>query len=135
MVSAAYTERTSFQDGFGTVRWAQPDRDFAANTVLNGVDLREVWFPRLPRQDSFRHEQDRLGLSAGLQFRPNDDLDIGINWVHSEFDSTTNSYNSFAQFRRSGDYGYPAITPNSVVLDSTGQIALAGNFDGVGLRT
>ncbi|RBP53013.1 TonB-dependent receptor [Arenicella xantha] len=135
LLSVAYTERTTFQDGFGTVRWAQPDQDFAANNVLNGVDLREVWFPRLPRQDSFRHEQDRLGVSGALQFRPSEALTLGVNWVHSEFDSQTDSYNSFGEFRRSGGYGYPAITPNAVTLDGTGIVALAGNFDGVGLRT
>ncbi len=135
LFSVAYTERTTDQDGFGTVRWAQPDRPFAANNVLNGVDLSNVWFPRLPRQDSFRHEQDRLGLSAAVQFKPSDDLTLGVNWVHSEFESQTNSYNSFAEFRRSGAFGYPAITPNTVTLDSTGIVALAGNFDGVGLRT
>ncbi len=135
LFSVAYTQRTTHQDGFGTVRWAQPDRDFAANNILNGVDLREVWFPRLPRQDSFRHEQDRLGISGAVQFRPTEDLTLGVNWVHSKFESQTDSYNSFAEFRRSGGFGYPAITPNSVTLDGTGLVALAGNFDGIGLRT
>ena len=64
LVSAAYTERTSWQDGFGTVRWAQPDRDFAGNeTDLSDEDLHDLWYPRLPRQDSFRHFQERLGLN------------------------------------------------------------------------
>jgi len=135
LLTAAYTERTVYQDGFGTVRWAKPDRDFADNNILDGVDLREVWFPRLPRQDSFRHNQDRLGLSGALQFRPNDDLEFGFNWVYSKFNADVDAYNSFAQFRRNAGWGYPAITPNSVTLDSNGDYAIAGNFDGVGLRT
>lgn len=137
LFSVAYTERTVYQDGFGTVRWARPDRDFADNNVLDGVDLREVWFPRLPRQDSFRHTQERLGLSGALQFRPSDNLEFGVNWVHSQFDATIDAYNSFGQFRRSGGWGYPAITPLSVEIESMGQgqYAVAGNFDGVALRT
>lgn len=135
LFTAAYTERTVYQDGFGTVRWARPDRDFADNNILDGVDLRDIWFPRLPRQDSFRHKQDRLGLSGALQFRPTDDLEFGVNWVHSKFNADIDSYNSFAEFRRSGPWGYPAITPNWVTLDRNGDYAVAGNFDGVGLRT
>lgn len=136
LISAAYTERTVYQDGFGTVRWAMPDRDFAGNnTSLSDEALHALWYPRLPRQDSFRHTQDRLGLSAALQFRPSDELEFGLNWVHSQFDATVDAYNSFAQFRRSGGWGYPAVTPNEVTVDRNGDYAVAGNFDGVGLRT
>lgn len=136
MLTAAYTERTIYQDGFGTVRWAIPDRDFAGNnTSLSDEELQSLWYPRLPRQDSFHHDQDRIGSSASLQFAPNEDLEFSLNWVHSERDSTTDSYNSFAEFRRSGAWGYPAITPNSVTLDKNGEYVVAGNFDGIGLRT
>jgi|JI10StandDraft_1071094.scaffolds.fasta_scaffold12787_2 iron complex outermembrane receptor protein len=136
LFSAAYTGRTAYQDGFGTVRWAIPDRPFRANgTSLSTTTLNTVFYPRLPRQDSFRHVQDRLGLSGALQFRPTNRFELGVNWVRSKFDATINSYNSFAEFRRSGAYGYQVITPRSVTLDSKGQYAIAGNFDGVGLRT
>jgi len=136
LLTAAYTERTTWQDGFGTVRWAVPDRPFAGNnTSLSDEQLNSLWYPRLPRQDSFHHTQERLGVSGALQFRPNDDLEFGLNWVYSDFDATVDAYNSFAQFRRSGSWGYPAVTPNSVELDKNGDYVVAGNFDGVGLRT
>lgn len=136
LVSAAYTGRTAYQDGFGTVRWGIPDRPFAGNrTNLSTATLNSAWYPRLPRQDSFRHVQDRLGLSGAVQFRPSSRFEVGANWVHSKFEATINSYNSFGEFRRSGAFGYNVITPNSVTLDAAGRIALAGNFDGVGLRT
>jgi len=137
LFSAAYTERTVWQDGFGTVRWAVPDRPFAGNNTTTHTDeeINSYWYPRLPRQDSFHHGQDRLGLTGAAQFRPNDELEFGVNWVHSSFDATTDSYNSFAEFRRSGVWGYPHNTVNSITLDSGGTHVLAGNFDGVGLRT
>lgn len=136
LVTAAYTERKTYQDGFGTVRWAVPDRPFGGNnTTLSDEEVNSLWYPRLPRQDSFRHDQDRFGASAAFQFQPNDDLEFGLNWVYSKFKATTDSYNSFAEFRRSGPWGYPAITPNTVTLDKGGDYVVAGNFDGVGLRT
>ena len=138
MVSAAQMGRNSFQDGFGTVRWAQPDRPFGGNeTTLSDAELNATWFPRLPRQDSFRHDQERLGIASTLQFRPNDQLDLGLNFVYSKFDAQTNSYNAFGQFRRSGPWGYPNITPTGVTVarEGTGQYAVAGTFEGVALRT
>lgn len=140
LFSAAYTERTSWQDGFGTVRWDSPalDQPFAGNeTDLSDDELNSLWYPRLPRQDSFRHEQERLGLSASLQFKPIDNFEISVNWVHSEFDAKTNSYNSFAQFRRSSPWGFNTITPTDVTVaqDGSGLYAIAGTFDNVALRT
>lgn len=138
LVSAAQMGRNSFQDGFGTVRWAQPDVPFRGNqTNLSNAELQRTWFPRLPRQDSFHHDQERLGIASVLQFRPSDSFDIGVNYVHSKFDATTNSYNAFGQFRRSAPWGYNSITPTSVTVeqDGTGQLAVAGTFRGVALRT
>ena len=137
-VAAVQTERNSWQDGFGTVRWAQPDANFRGNaTSFTMPQLRAMWFPRLPRQDSFRHEGERKGVASSLQLRPNDRLDINLNFVRSDFQNTTNSYNAFAQFRRNGPWGYNSITPLdlTVVPNGNGQVALAGTFRGVALRT
>ena len=145
MLSAAQMGRNSFQDGFGTVRFARPDTPastpgsgFAANqTSLSDQQLRQAWFPRLPRQDSFRHDQERRGLAGSLQFRPNDRLDLNLNLVHSRFEATTESYNSFAQFRFLGNAGFRFITPTDVTLapNGSGQVAVAGTFRNVELRT
>jgi len=162
MLSGSYTERTSYQDGFGTVRWTSPAAD--GNRAFNGSEPMKIddpanpgtlidnpnadefnsyWYPRIPRQDSFHHEQDRLGLSAGLQFRPTDSLDFSLNYVASEFENTIDGYNSFGQFRRNAGYGWPVITPilgdanEPFVVAQNGSVntVTAGTFEGVGLRT
>ncbi len=138
MISAAQSERNSWQDGFGTVRWQRPDANFRGNeTTLSNQQLQSLWYPRLPRQDSFRHDQERMGLSSSLQFRPTDKLDVDLNLVHSKFEATTTSYNSFGQFRRLGIWGFNSITPTNVTVaqDGSGQLAVAGTFRGVSLRT
>jgi TonB-dependent receptor len=137
-ISAARQSRTSWQDGFGTVRWQQPDSAFKANqSTLTTQQLAATFFPRLPRQDSFRHEQDRTGLASSLQFHPNDRFNLDLNVVVSEFETTTESYNAFGQFRRSAPWGFNSITPIDVTLaqDGNGQYAVAGTFRGVALRT
>jgi iron complex outermembrane recepter protein len=138
MISTAYTERNSWQDGFGTVRWQKPDANFRGNqTDLTNQQLQSLWYPRLPRQDSFRHDQDRTGVASSVQFRPTDKLDFNLNFVHSTFEATTSSYNSFAQFRRLGPFGFQSITPLDVTVadEGNGQVAIAGDFRGVSLRT
>jgi iron complex outermembrane recepter protein len=138
MISAAGMGRNSWQDGFGTVRWQRPDANFRGNeTTLSNQQLQSAWYPRLPRQDSFRHDQERQGLAGALDFRPTDRLDLGLNVVHSKFEAKTTSYNSFAQFRRLGIWGFNSITPTSVILEPSGngQVAVAGTFRGVSLRT
>ena len=138
MVSAAQTERNSWQDGFGTVRWQRPDAAFRGNeTNLSNPQLQSLWYPRLPRQDSFRHDQDRTGVASSLQFRPNDRFDADLNFVYSKFEATTTSYNSFAQFRRLGNFGFHTITPTDVTVapEGDGEMAVAGTFRGVSLRT
>jgi TonB-dependent receptor len=145
MISAAQTERNSWQDGFGTVRFGRPDTPasvpgsgFASNpTGLSDQRLRNAWYPRLPRQDSFRHDQDRTGLASSLQFRPTDRFDIDLNFVYSKFEATTTSYNSFGQFRFLGNAGFRFITPIDVTLvpEGNGEVAVAGTFRNVELRT
>jgi len=138
MISAAQMGRNSFQDGFGTVRWQRPDAAFAGNqSGLSNAQLQSAWFPRLPRQDSFRHDDERRGLASSFQLRPNDRLDVTLNAVHSQFETTTTSYNSFGQFRRLGRWGFQSITPLDVILQQqgSGQLAVAGTFKGVALRT
>lgn len=161
MVSATYTERNVLQDGFGTVRWDNPalgNNAFAANnTEFSDTTVNQLYYPRLPRQDSFRHSQDRTGLSAALQLKATDSLELGFNLVHSSFNSNVTSYNSAAQFRRSvqsdfGDsidpvtgenvrqdteWGWPhnTIQEISIANDAGVDYAVAGTFTGVGLRT
>lgn len=137
-ISAAQMDRNSWQDGFGTVRWQRPDANFRGNeTSLSNQQLQSLWYPRLPRQDSFRHDQERTGLASTLQFRPNDRLSLDFNAVYSKFEAKTTSYNSFAQFRRLGPWGFNTITPTDVIVaqEGNGQIAVAGTFRGVALRT
>lgn len=145
LISAAQTQRNSWQDGFGTVRFARPDTPastpgsgFASNaTGYSDQQLRNAWYPRLPRQDSFRHDQDRTGVASTIQFRPTERFDFDLNYVYSKFENTTTSYNSFAQFRFLGNAGFRFITPVSVLLEQqgNGDVAIAGTFRNVELRT
>jgi TonB-dependent receptor len=156
LVNATYTERNPFQDGFGTVRFARPTGggfDDISGAIVHGtpasldrngnvidvndpgINLNDVWYPRLPRQDSFRHTWERLGTAVSVEFQPTDNFNAGITWLRSELKQDVAAQNSFAQFRENAGHGFPAITPVEVWLDESGRYAVAGTFDNVRLRT
>lgn len=153
LLSFATSTRTVRQEGFGTVRWTSPfdngnswggvDADVNINgtpnpganypdeTINAAEQLDYMWHPRLPRMDSFNRDQDRTGITAALQFRPSDDLELTLDYVTSELESDVISYNYFAQFRNV----QPGITPQSVTLDPSGRFITAGTFNGVQPRS
>ncbi|MFD1217101.1 MULTISPECIES: TonB-dependent receptor [Microbulbifer] len=153
LVSAAYSERTVRQEGFGSVRWTSPvangqswangDSDVTINGTPNpgannpGEDvaadssLDYMWTPRLPRMDSFNRDQERLGLTSSVQFRPTDSMEFSLDVLTSNLKADVTSYNYFAQFRNT----YDQISPSSVTLDPTGRYIVAGEFDNVTPRS
>lgn len=90
-----------------------------------------MWAPRLPRMDSFNHEQERLGILGSIQVAPTDDLELNLNIVSSDRDSDVYSYNYFAQFRNL----HNDLTPTEVTLDPSGRYIAAGTFQNVTPRS
>lgn len=155
LLSVAQSERTVRQEGFGTVRWASPfangGRSWAdtSGTVVTGGTpdptanhpddfdpitddpLDFMFTPRLPRMDFFGNTQDRTGITAAIQFRPNDRLELGLDLVQSKLENDRISYNYFGQFRNV----FNNITPLSLTLDPSGRYVVAGSFDGVEQRS
>ncbi|WP_024461791.1 TonB-dependent receptor [Marinimicrobium sp. LS-A18] len=151
LFSVAHSTRTVRQEGFGTVRYTSPfanGQSWAdtSGTTINGTPdpdtnhpeytqgddpLDYMWTPRLPRMDYFGNTQDRTGVTAAFQFRPNDRLELGLDIVGSELSNDRESYNYFAQFRNTFD----EITPTSVTLDAAGRQIVAGTFQNVTPRS
>lgn len=98
LFSVAYSDRTILEEGFSTVRWDDGDYrsvdgvDCVANpadpgcTAINSSSL--TYGPRIPRYGRLTHEQQRLGLTGALQFRPSDRTDIVVEALYSDFDAT-----------------------------------------------
>jgi iron complex outermembrane receptor protein len=95
LLSVAYTKRGLVDEGSSTVRWTRASGialaagyagpnlfpDPAAPTVS------PYFVPRIPRYDYYEHDQDRLGITAALQFRPAESTEINLEGLYSKFDA------------------------------------------------
>lgn len=145
LFSAAYSERTVRQEGFGTVRYTSPfaNGDSWADTnptVIGTVDgscgaadpLDCLWAPRLPRADYFGNDQKRLGLTGSVQFKPSDAVEISLDWLHSELENDRRSYNSMEWLLTHGPAGnFTGQTPREFVVGPDGRQLIAASFDDV----
>ncbi|BFM07823.1 TonB-dependent receptor [Halioxenophilus aromaticivorans] len=145
LLSVAYSERTVRQEGFGTVRWTTPvitgntypdtatpviNGDIAeSNCALDGAAVAPInclWAPRLPRADFFGNEQQRLGVTASFQFRPNDNAEITLDVLHSKLENQRENYNSMEWFLTHNE-----VTPLEITVHPNGKQILAATFDDV----
>jgi iron complex outermembrane receptor protein len=103
--------------------------------------------PRIPRLEAFRIEQERLGLTGSLQWRPSDRTRIALDVLYSELSSERreNLLESFT-FRTAGacrtplngDCGLAAVRVNdaTIITPRPGlPVLIAGTFDNVDVRT
>ena len=94
LLSIAYSDRTIREEGFSTVRFD----DLGTFGSVNGAPcvgsplpadceaVRNSWYSRIPRYGRLDYEQERLGITGSLQFRPSDSTTISVDALVSEFD-------------------------------------------------
>jgi TonB-dependent receptor len=135
LVSVAYSDRTIEEEGFSTVRW--DDGTFrsvrgvgcAANPAdpgcasINGDST--VYHPRIPRYGRLTHDQERLGITGSLGFRPTERTDISLDVMYSEFEATRDEEYLEVFFRsQQGDIDVVDFT-----VDPSRNIVDSGTFD------
>lgn len=142
LLSVAYSDRTVRQEGFGTVRWTTPiatndtypasakpvvtGQIAESNCALNGSSVAAInclWSPRLPRADYFGNDQERLGITSSLQYKPSDSAKLTFDILHSELSNTRLNYNSMEWFLTHNE-----VTPLAITVNPDGKRILAGTF-------
>jgi iron complex outermembrane recepter protein len=110
LFSVAYTKREVLDEGSSTVRWMSAGNPatncltfaaVAANTNCFGpmdappganvptlAQINSAFRPRIPRYDLYQHEQERIGVTASLQFAPSDNTTISLDALYAKFDAT-----------------------------------------------
>ena len=143
LFSAAYSERTAFEEGSSTVRWDAGNSvgGFNAGSTPSGITLAEAnaattFHPRIPRYGRLTHEQDRLGLTAALQWQINDTNLISLDALYSDFNAKRdeNFLEAFSFSRNAAQGGKPATRILAGELAPNGTLVY-GLFDDVDIRS
>jgi TonB-dependent receptor len=148
LFSVAYSHRKYVEDGSSTVRWATGNA-FAPGFVSApaGMTLAQVngaFHPRFPRYEHYNYDQERLGLTGALQWRPTDKTLFSLDILYADFKSQREEQQLEAPSFSVGGACTTANRPNACGIAQTAVTAatidanntlIAGKFDNVDLRT
>ncbi len=144
LLGAVYQKRTFRRDGIEFLGYT--DRTISGQTVAT---------PDLIGSTIFRQERIRKGVNFGLQFRPNDKVELNLTGLYSHMQADNFNQNYMAWFSQMFNAGSPVVSPviqnhtlvagsfainpgaNGVVFDAIDRLAhtetrsidLAGKFD------
>ncbi|WP_088184911.1 TonB-dependent receptor [Sphingobium sp. Z007] len=103
---------------------------------LSGVAGSGAFLPRIPRYLNSEQNQERIGGSLTLQFQPDDQTDISVDFLYSRFEVTRrDNYIAAISFARSAaNNGQPMTSVRDIEFDENGSL-VHGVFDGVDVRS
>ncbi len=103
---------------------------------LPGTPGSGAFLPRIPRYVNSQQKQERIGGSLTLQFQPDDQTDISLDFLYSRFDVTRrDNYIAGISFARSiTNNGQPMTSVRDIEFDENGSLVY-GLFDGVDVRS
>lgn len=172
LLSVAYSQRNTFEEGFSSVRWERGTDNggfcspvgFApqnpgnsgttgssaancatgvprpANTPSNvaayqTANSANVFHPRLPRYGRLTHEQERIGVTASVQFRPVQTTTFSVDLLYSQLDMTRQEdfLESLSFSRNAAAGGKTQIHVRDAVVEN-GELVY-GVFDNVDIRS
>ena len=91
LVSVTHSVRSTNEYGSNTTRWRRETGKQAAdssNTQLQQLlDSGELWFPRGQRFSVWENEQNRLGITAALQYKPNQEFSLVLDWMRGKLEN------------------------------------------------
>jgi TonB-dependent receptor len=139
LLSIAYSDRESLEEGASTVRWQNgtgSGAGFGSETTTDYTlgQLNAAFRPRIPRYDVYRHEQERLGITGALQWRPSNSTDITLSALYANFEGTrTESFLESPVFSTNGAGGIGGVTVTDAEIQNGSLVY--GQFNGVDVRS
>ncbi|MFC3550537.1 TonB-dependent receptor [Lysobacter cavernae] len=133
LMSVAYTKRRLLEEGHSTVRWANGTSS-GGFSGTPPVESSSVFHPRIPRYGVLEHEQERLGVTASLQFDPSDRTSMGLDLMYADLDATRGeNFLNGLSFSRTGS-GKPQTQVLESEVDGRGNMVY-GRFNNVDVRS
>ncbi|WP_237704376.1 TonB-dependent receptor [Rheinheimera sp. A13L] len=91
LVSVTHSIRSTNEYGSNTTRWRRESgkqaTDNSTTELQNLLDSGELWFPRGQRFSVWENEQNRLGVTGALQYKPNQDFSLVLDWMHGTLEN------------------------------------------------
>ncbi|ACG78869.1 TonB-dependent receptor [Phenylobacterium zucineum HLK1] len=98
---------------------------------------RGSWHPRIPRYARLDYDQERLGITGALQWKPTDRTTVSFDYLYSNYKShRTENYLEAISFSRnasSPEFGKAYMIPRVFDTDEHGTLTY-GEFDNVDIR-
>ncbi|MFC7378796.1 TonB-dependent receptor [Brevundimonas sp. GCM10030266] len=144
LISVAYSERDLLEEGFSSVRWApavgtNSSGGFASAgsnaTAFALANQNSVFIPRLPRYGRLTHEQERLGITGALQWRPATSTVLSLDVLYSSLDATRQEdfLQALSFSRNAAAGGQPQVTVQDAVVQDN--MLVYGLFNNVDIRS
>ncbi|MEE2689946.1 MAG: TonB-dependent receptor [Pseudomonadota bacterium] len=131
LVSAAYSDRSLLEEGFSTVRWDNAGAFSNEGAFPGSAD---AFHPRIPRYGKLIHDQERLGVTGAIQWRPSESTLFNIDVLYSKFDATrSEQFLEAISFSRNNAAGKSATDIVDLEIDSDNNIVY-GVFNDVDVR-
>jgi TonB-dependent receptor len=138
LVSGAWSQRRLFEDGHGSGGWLDGTNNSGFNPAspFSQANLATTYSPRFPRYGRLTRDEDRLGLTGSIQFKPTDRTLISFDALYSRFKSTReeNWLESLAFARPKSQGGRPDIIVESGTINDKGDL-VKGLFDSVDIES
>lgn len=131
LLSVAYSSREALEEGHSTVRW----QNGAIGRAGQGQGVINAFTPRIPRYGVLEHDQERLGVTGSLQWRPSPATEVSLDVLYADFSATR--YEHFLEapdFSAGGAAGRNGIIIRESFVDGDGNM-LYGRFDAVDVRS
>ncbi|WP_271166510.1 TonB-dependent receptor [Brevundimonas intermedia] len=103
--SAAYSKRETTEQGHNTYNYSKPSAATMQSLVTRGLNISnlsaaeqakflsgDLYFADGNRISSWNAEQERLGLTAAVQWRPMDGMELTLDVLHGEFTTRRDEY-------------------------------------------
>jgi TonB-dependent receptor len=138
LVSLAYTKRELLEEGHGSGGWLNGTEvgGYSPASTFTQASSASTFSPRFPRYGRLTHEQERLGLTTSLQFRPDENTLFSADVLYSDFKAkrTENWLEALSFARNASQGGRPEITVRDGAVNAKGDMVY-GLFDDVDVES
>lgn len=142
LASVSYSSRGINEQGYNGYRWrkrsssnASAVSDSITGDVRAALDAGEVFFNRGNRYTVWENDQERLGVTAALQFRPSDDFSVDFDVLYSKLTNDRNEWHLPTAGSSSTALGAIDALEIIAASDGDGYEAVYGEFSDVTMRT